>query len=622
MPINQYIPRIDPDTDNINLARVCLTYTMFEDFDQVGRVSVQDIDRRLDENPFRENAIDDWRRCIRRYKASNSRPANVDLLTLVKKLFNPAKANTFIAWLHDLLSFGTELNEPATLTGAFAEANPLHFAAMDGFAEVCTWLIQSGCDVNCNSVAGTPLHCVLLGWSALTGSIQDDFSLDCILGQPERASRIIEELLVAGADPNCCYNARTQSPSPLLIALSSVAHHDVVLVLLDNGATLDDNCLGKLESQSPSEELFEILEHACEANVQPENRGRLLALISRTGKYNTARALHEENGIRFQTSDYEHALRTAAEFGQVDTVKGLLNSHKLDTNAVERRTGLTALHYAAMTDQVEIAKALIDHGADVCKTDIKGRNGLHHSVQGLGTQCLSFFLQLNVDISLASHKGFTALHKAAKGARTAASNILLERLAEGSHVDDIKDNAGKTPLFHASASGSYEAIILLLNAGSNLAGIASDGSTPLHSAAVAGSAEAVRVLLEQGANSRALAQGGASVLHYAINGVNHRHTEAIELLLKSGADPYHPRDEGGTPLECLMKTMTESNTYADRPQGQVQCCLTLLLSMHERPRTSLAEALGSKLAYMACLLESPADHIILLSLIRTGMSAT
>lgn len=120
----------------------------------------------------------------------------------------------------------------------------------------------------------------------------------------------------------------------------------------------------------------------------------------------------------------------------------------------------------------------------MCKTDIKGRNGLRHSVQGLGTQFLSF-LQLNVDISLASHKGFTALHKAAKGARTAALNVSLERLVEGSHVADIKDNAGKTPIFHASASGSYEAIILLLNAGSNLAEIASDGSTPLHSAAVA-----------------------------------------------------------------------------------------------------------------------------------------
>lgn len=53
----------------------------------------------------------------------------------------------------------------------------------------------------------------------------------------------------------------------------------------------------------------------------------------------------------------------SAEFGPVDTVTSLSMSHKLDTNAVNSRTGLTALHYAAMTDQVEIAKALVDLGS-------------------------------------------------------------------------------------------------------------------------------------------------------------------------------------------------------------------------------------------------------------------
>ena len=57
------------------------------------------------------------------------------------------------------------------------------------------------------------------------------------------------------------------------------------------------------------------------------------------------------------------ALRAAAERGDVATVLSELSKGSADIDAAGSKTGLSALHRASERGRVEVAKALLQHGA-------------------------------------------------------------------------------------------------------------------------------------------------------------------------------------------------------------------------------------------------------------------
>jgi len=76
------------------------------------------------------------------------------------------------------------------------------------------------------------------------------------------------------------------------------------------------------------------------------------------------------------------------------------------------------------------------------------------------------------------------------------------------------------------------------------------GRTPLHSAALGGSLEAIELLLRRGANMNATAAGGGTPLHYA---ARYGKVEAASLLLSRGADHTARDRSGDTPLDDALK---------------------------------------------------------------------
>lgn len=107
--------RVDHDIDNINLARICLTYTVCEDVDQVGRASLQDIERRLHDHPFRFDASYGWYDCMWRYEDSDLRPANVEIyVRLTLSFFH--KFKNYLAPLTEIHSSrGCTTRSPASM---------------------------------------------------------------------------------------------------------------------------------------------------------------------------------------------------------------------------------------------------------------------------------------------------------------------------------------------------------------------------------------------------------------------------------------------------------------------------------------------------------------------------
>ena len=614
--------RIDPESDELTLAKVCLTYLNFEDFDQGGPFSRHVVDRRFHEYPFRYYAIDGWDHAARK---------NLDdpeLFRLVQKLFSPSKPNTLVSWMHDMTAkhpaWGSQYKETQIIISSmFAEATALHYAAMYNLTKVCSWLIKSGCDVNRNTSFGTPLHFAILRFDIWHRRFMDPrIQLGRgprVIPSDDTAGDTVDLLLGCGADPNCCYDLGTEKLSPLFMALIT-RRWDLAERLLDRGGLIDSGCLDILENHARSEDICKLVEHTSNDNVLRENHSRLLQLALRAKTWsNATRLMHEDSDQPCQNTHYEHVLRTAAEFGQVEIVTRLLDNQKLDVDAADEGTGFTALHHAARTDQLEVAQILMDRGANSSRPDSLGRTALHHSVQRKEVRCLQFLLQQDADTSLRDLEGMTVGHLAAQGGNAQALSILLSMPVDSALTTGLEANDGRTAFLCASANGSKEAMSLLLRAGSSLTETTSDGCSALHYAAKSGSLEGVKFLIGHTIDPCAVTLDESNALHYAISGNSETLPESVHVLLEYGVDPHKARNDGFTPLHDLVRIIRENSLSSDQLDHLFAASRTLLRKLLGNPRLASDLRLGSELIYLACTHSFRRANEIVLDLLELGL---
>src|SRR5687768_12960494 len=156
----------------------------------------------------------------------------------------------------------------------------------------------------------------------------------------------------------------------------------------------------------------------------------------------------------------------AAASGDVAAVRELLKKG-VDVNEAQG-DGTTALHWAAIKGNTELAQMLIFAGANLRATTRLG--------------------------------GYTPLYLAAKGGHSA---IVAALLAAGADPKATTTN-GTTPLMIAAAAGDTRTITALVENGSEIdAKDTAKGETALMFAAAFNRADAVRLLLARGADHRA-----------------------------------------------------------------------------------------------------------------------
>ncbi|AWP07533.1 putative neurogenic locus notch -like protein 1-like [Scophthalmus maximus] len=138
--------------------------------------------------------------------------------------------------------------------------------------------------------------------------------------------------------------------------------------------------------------------------------------------------------------------------------------------------------------------------------------------------------------------GETALHLAARYARSDAAKRLLEASADA----NIQDNMGRTPL-HAAVAADAQGVfqILIRNRATDLDSRMHDGTTPLILAARLAVEGMVEELINCHADVNAIDDFGKSALHWAA-AVNN--LEAAIVLLKNGANKDMQNNKEETPL--------------------------------------------------------------------------
>src|SRR5688572_6438448 len=256
----------------------------------------------------------------------------------------------------------------------------------------------------------------------------------------------------------------------------------------------------------------------------------------------------------------ESPIADAAARGDREAVKTLLKK-AADVNAAQG-DGMTALHWAAMNGDSELAQMLIVAGANVRATTRLGTYTPLYlaSQQGHGP-VIEAPVKAGADVKAGTPNGTTPLMVAAASGAVEAAAILIE------HGSDVNAKDGvrlQTPLMYAAASNRAAVIELLAAKGadlkaaskvSNLANLSREGLGFGGNPQVPGGGQAANaprrapmpgVDRNYSLNELIVAHGGLTPLLYAVRQGFH---ESAEALLKAGADVNAPSlGDGTTPL--------------------------------------------------------------------------
>lgn len=120
-------------------------------------------------------------------------------------------------------------------------------------------------------------------------------------------------------------------------------------------------------------------------------------------------------------------LYAAAEEGNTEVIKNLLQAGGVDLNAGDPKTGSTPLHRAAARGHAPAIRALLDGGADIEAEDARGRRALHWAAGSGSGQAVRALLQRGATADARDNDSDTPLHWAAGSGNIDGVQALLKR---------------------------------------------------------------------------------------------------------------------------------------------------------------------------------------------------
>ncbi|MEJ0024814.1 MAG: ankyrin repeat domain-containing protein [Rhizomicrobium sp.] len=338
--------------------------------------------------------------------------------------------------------------------------------------------------------------------------------------------------------------------------------------------------------------------------------------------------------LEFQTNQGWNPLTEAVRSGDVEFVTTLLDRKIFDVNHATSAGGITPLMVCAMGEwsdgtETEMAKLLIDRGADIARSDdVNARTPIHFAAHMGSPQLLAVLLEDGRGlIDRPDRHGAAPLHLAATRSSMSAARLLLESGASPNVVDDN----GTTPLIMAASSGRRELTELLLARGADpslrrgtawtallwavndgdiaLVRLLADGSprdalnattdtgqTALMLAVRMGNLEIIRHLILRGADPGIADDDGMTSLHLAWNG------PVTEVLIAHQADVRAVDKGGDTPLHMAAlrgdvastRLLLKAGARPDALNNNLQTPLDLAVRNEQRETAKLLVEAGAK----------------------------
>ncbi|XP_070691599.1 B-cell lymphoma 3 protein homolog [Pempheris klunzingeri] len=141
------------------------------------------------------------------------------------------------------------------------------------------------------------------------------------------------------------------------------------------------------------------------------------------------------------------ALHLCCEYDQRDCLSVVLSPSSSSTCLeIRNYQGLSPLHLAVLRGHRDLARMLLDAGADINAMDIKsGQSPLMHAVESNNADMVHFLIESGCDVNSQSYSGNTALHSACGRGQVDTVRLLLKSGADSS----LKNYHNDTPVMVA-----------------------------------------------------------------------------------------------------------------------------------------------------------------------------
>ncbi|KAJ1731430.1 hypothetical protein LPJ61_002543, partial [Coemansia biformis] len=166
-------------------------------------------------------------------------------------------------------------------------------------------------------------------------------------------------------------------------------------------------------------------------------------------------------------------------------------------NAATYALRQTPLHLAIVSDNIDIVRLLLDHGASTSIANARQLTPLDTCSNEDIARLLTDRAKAQRHTSARDKAGQTKLHRACSVGDLEQTVALI---SQGADVN-TKDNAGWTPLHEAALEGHNAVAVALLRRGADFTARGFGGDTPLHDACANGHVDVVRSLLIVGADT-------------------------------------------------------------------------------------------------------------------------
>jgi ankyrin repeat protein len=362
----------------------------------------------------------------------------------------------------------------------------------------------------------------------------------------------------------------------LMIAIGQegFTHTESAKILIDRGAKIDlQDKLGNtaLMDAVHNTEIAKILiDKGAKMDIQ--NLGGETALMLAAAKYpQVVKLLLDKGANILLRQDAKHnftpnALDKAAIYGNMECAKLILEKAK--SLGVKDEVIRVALRWAVVSNQLEMAKYLLDEGANVEGNDTYA--GYTPLMETSMLEMVQLLISRGANVNAKNKMNSTPLHKAVfnyiKGETKEkdCDEILNLLIAKGADVN-VQDNNGITPLMGAVQKISPTKI--LIEKGARLDIQNNNGETALMYAVKGGLVkvvvmipvigsynDAAKLLLSKGANVNLQDKWGKTALMHAAGAANAQgdkyssYTDMLTLLLDNGANLETQDKEGFTAL--------------------------------------------------------------------------
>uniref|UniRef100_A0A8C5QBB0 No mechanoreceptor potential C n=1 Tax=Leptobrachium leishanense TaxID=445787 RepID=A0A8C5QBB0_9ANUR len=382
---------------------------------------------------------------------------------------------------------------------------------------------------------------------------------------------------------------RTSDNRTALHVAAAYSKEEIVRVLLNKKA--DPNILGGPKNQLPVHY----------AALRPSGAVNVVQTLLKAS-HKDARLTRDEDGCI--------PLVLAVESGNVGICKELLSAQgDVQLQDARKKHGDTALHTCCRKKDVDIAKLLVECGAQVDGQNGEGQTPLH-IVAGEGNETLLKFLhQCKANPNITDQMDRTPLHIAAERGHTNIVDILTEKF-RSNVLARTKD--GNTLMHIASQCGHPETALAFLKKGVLLHMPNKSGAVCLHAAAKRGHTAVVKALLQKGAYVDARTKDNYTALHIAAENCK---PQVVQTLLGYGAQvqlkggkaqetPLHIAariKDGEKVAEMLLKSGADANVEQENGETAMH-----IVARHGNLRmlTALIED-GGELTWLSKTGESP-----------------